>query len=182
VVSPIDAEVTLGGEDLGVMPITVRVKEGESKTISVWKAGFHRKNVTIDGSRAREVVRLTTLAMAKPAALDAKSAPAASAASKPPEAIPEVDPKKSAPAGSAATAPSDKPADFKPADGKATESKPADGKATESKPAEAPPSESKPAESKPADSKGSIPPAGSSPPATPAEAPKQKPEQPAAEE
>jgi hypothetical protein len=161
IVSPIDAEVTLDGKDLGVMPISVKLKEGETITISVWKRGFHRRNVTIDGSRAREVVRLVTLAMAKPGLAQTSSGAATGPAGKPPESIPEVDPKKAAPSASAAAAP-EKAEDSKSAESKTGESKPADSKV------------------------GSIPagsgtPRSDAPPASSGEAPKapQKPEQPA---
>jgi serine/threonine-protein kinase len=75
IVSPIDAEVREGDQNLGVMPVTLRLKEGEKKLIRVMREGYFQRNVDIDGSRARIVVRLVPVPGATPRRAVAGSIP-----------------------------------------------------------------------------------------------------------
>ncbi len=66
VVSPIDARAFLGDEDLGTMPISVAVPEGEARALELRRDGFYPETVTVDGSTSPIVVRLKPVPGAKP--------------------------------------------------------------------------------------------------------------------
>jgi eukaryotic-like serine/threonine-protein kinase len=62
VLSPVDAHVFRGKQDLGLMPITVRIKEGQHVRLSVQRDGYVSQEVELDGSEDRKVVELVPLA------------------------------------------------------------------------------------------------------------------------
>ncbi|MCC6215630.1 MAG: serine/threonine protein kinase [Polyangiaceae bacterium] len=94
VLSPIDAEVFQGDTNLGMMPVTVRVRAGESSTLEVRREGFHSRRVSVDGSQPRVLVRLVPMPGKRPAI----PVPA-----DPPDLFPAEDP----PAGSATLPPAE---------------------------------------------------------------------------
>jgi hypothetical protein len=61
IILPIDAEVWQADKNLGMMPVTLNVKEGDRSTIEVRRRGYASRRVTVDGSRARVVIRLVSL-------------------------------------------------------------------------------------------------------------------------
>ena len=55
---PLDARAYDGTKDLGMMPITVKLKPGEKKILTVSRRGYATRSVTIDGSSTRVVAGL----------------------------------------------------------------------------------------------------------------------------
>jgi serine/threonine-protein kinase len=68
VLSPIDAHVFRGKQDLGQMPITVRIRDGQRVRLSVQRDGYVTQQIDLDGSEDRKVVELSPLPGAAPAA------------------------------------------------------------------------------------------------------------------
>ncbi len=58
VVSPIDAHVFLGRQDLGTMPITVKVPSGKRFKLEVRREGYESREVLVDGSQSPVIVEL----------------------------------------------------------------------------------------------------------------------------
>lgn len=58
VLFPLDARVLLGDVDLGPMPVSVRVKEGDSVKVRIVRDGYWMRKLTLDGSKKRVVVGL----------------------------------------------------------------------------------------------------------------------------
>ncbi len=58
VVHPIDARVYDGTTDLGEMPVSVKLRPGEKKEISVARRGYVTRRITVDGSSSRVVAGL----------------------------------------------------------------------------------------------------------------------------
>jgi hypothetical protein len=61
---PLDARAFDGDTDLGMMPVTLELKPGESKTIDVARKGFVRRTVRLDGTKTRVVIGLVSNAVA----------------------------------------------------------------------------------------------------------------------
>ncbi len=55
---PLDAHVYEGKQDLGMMPVTLKLKPGEVKHVEVRRRAYVTRKLVIDGSRARMVVGL----------------------------------------------------------------------------------------------------------------------------
>jgi serine/threonine-protein kinase len=58
VLSPIDAHVFDGNDDLGTMPISIQLGQGEVATVEVRREGFSSQKVLIDGTRSKLIVQL----------------------------------------------------------------------------------------------------------------------------
>jgi serine/threonine-protein kinase len=58
VLFPLDARVFLGDVDLGPMPVSVKVKEGDSVNVRIVRDGYWMRKLTLDGSKKRVVVGL----------------------------------------------------------------------------------------------------------------------------
>jgi serine/threonine-protein kinase len=61
---PLDAHAFDGKTDLGMMPILLELKPGESKTIDVTRKGYVARRVRIDGTKSRVVIGLVSNAVA----------------------------------------------------------------------------------------------------------------------
>jgi tRNA A-37 threonylcarbamoyl transferase component Bud32 len=72
-VEPSDAKVTRDGSDLGAMPTSLRIAQGEKVALVVTRAGYKSQTVTLDGAQARMLVKMERVA-AKPAKGPAKPA------------------------------------------------------------------------------------------------------------
>lgn len=66
VLSPLDARVYKGDQDLGQMPVSVRVQKGKPLTLTVRRKGFSSRRVVVDGSESRIVVGLVKSADTEP--------------------------------------------------------------------------------------------------------------------
>lgn len=66
VLSPLDARVYKGEQDLGHMPVSVRVQKGKPLTLTVRRKGFSSRKVVVDGSESRVVVGLVKSADSEP--------------------------------------------------------------------------------------------------------------------
>jgi hypothetical protein len=58
VLFPLDARVVVGDHDLGAMPVTVKVPEGQSVNAEVRRDGYWTRKLRLDGSKTRIVVGL----------------------------------------------------------------------------------------------------------------------------
>jgi serine/threonine-protein kinase len=58
VLFPLDARVLLGDQDLGQMPVSVKVREGHPLKVRVVRDGYWTRKLTLDGSKKRVVVGL----------------------------------------------------------------------------------------------------------------------------
>ncbi len=58
VLFPLDARVLLGDEDLGQMPVSVKVKDGHPVKLRIVRDGYWTRKLTVDGSKKRIVVGL----------------------------------------------------------------------------------------------------------------------------
>jgi serine/threonine-protein kinase len=58
VLAPIDAHVFDGHDDLGTMPISIQLGQGEVATVEVRREGFTSQQVLIDGTRSKLIVQL----------------------------------------------------------------------------------------------------------------------------
>jgi len=58
VLFPLDARVLLGDKDLGPMPVSVKVKEGQSVKVRIVRDGYWTRKLTLDGNKKRVVVGL----------------------------------------------------------------------------------------------------------------------------
>jgi hypothetical protein len=129
---PLDARVYDGDEDLGMMPITVKVAPGEVKHLTVSRRGYVPRRLMIDGSKTRLVVGLihigTKGAAQAEAAADRAAERAAAAAA------------KTAPATATSGAPWSEPASAEQTDDESPPAAPAPkaSDATQPKPAPAP--------------------------------------------
>jgi serine/threonine-protein kinase len=65
VLSPIDAHVFDGAQDLGAMPISIQLNKGEVATLQVKRDGFVSQKVTIDGTLSKLIVELEPIAGAE---------------------------------------------------------------------------------------------------------------------
>jgi serine/threonine-protein kinase len=61
---PLDAHAFDGDTDLGMMPVTLELEPGESKTIDVARKGFVKRTVRLDGTKQRVVIGLVSHAVA----------------------------------------------------------------------------------------------------------------------
>ncbi len=57
-VEPMDAKVTRDGLDLGALPIAIRLKQGETATLAIARAGYKPQTITLDGSDPRVAVKM----------------------------------------------------------------------------------------------------------------------------
>jgi hypothetical protein len=73
IVFPADARISRGREDLGKMPVTVNVPEGETVTLSIRHSGFASRRLKLDGKRSRIVVGLVRLKKGKKHAASAEA-------------------------------------------------------------------------------------------------------------
>lgn len=55
---PLDARVYDGKKDLGMMPVTVKLKPGEVKYLTIARRGYVPRRIMVDGSKSRVVVGL----------------------------------------------------------------------------------------------------------------------------
>jgi serine/threonine-protein kinase len=85
---PIDAHVFRGTEDLGQSPVMIAVDPGKSVDLEIRRDGYKPEKVTLDGSNAREIVKLDKVPRAggvyRPPAK--KAEPSTAAAAKKPKA------------------------------------------------------------------------------------------------
>jgi eukaryotic-like serine/threonine-protein kinase len=58
VLFPLDARVMVGDKDLGPMPVSVKVKEGQPVKVRIVRDGYWTRRLTLDGSKKRVVVGL----------------------------------------------------------------------------------------------------------------------------
>jgi serine/threonine-protein kinase len=58
VLFPLDARVMLGDQDLGQMPVSVKVREGHPLKVRVVRDGYWTRKLTLDGTKKRVVVGL----------------------------------------------------------------------------------------------------------------------------
>ena len=58
VIFPLDAHVYVGQTDLGPMPVSVKVREGQPVKVSVIREGYWTRKLTLDGTKKRVVVGL----------------------------------------------------------------------------------------------------------------------------
>jgi hypothetical protein len=58
VLSPVDARVYRGKNDLGPMPLSIRLRSGQRMDLDVRRPGYRSKTISIDGSEPRKVVQL----------------------------------------------------------------------------------------------------------------------------
>jgi hypothetical protein len=65
VLSPLDAQVFLGEDSLGQMPVSVKVEEGKPRTVTIRRKGYRTRKLTLDGTQTRIVVGLNKLPAAK---------------------------------------------------------------------------------------------------------------------
>ncbi len=85
---PIDAHVFRDGEDLGQSPVMLTVEPSKPIALEIRRPGYKPEKVTLDGSIAREIVKLDKVARAGAAyRAPAKKADAAPAAKKPKSGI-----------------------------------------------------------------------------------------------
>lgn len=75
VVSPIDAHVFQGERDLGMMPINVRIREGQRVELTVQRRNYRSRSVIVDGSESRIVVQLSPLPGRSGPALEGSEVP-----------------------------------------------------------------------------------------------------------
>jgi serine/threonine protein kinase len=61
---PLDARAFDGDTDLGMMPVTLEIKPGESKTIEVKRKMYVTRTVRLDGTKSRVVIGLVSNAVA----------------------------------------------------------------------------------------------------------------------
>jgi hypothetical protein len=66
VLFPLDARVLLGDKDLGPMPVSVKVKDGQPLKVRVVRDGYWTRKLTLDGSKKRVVVGLVKRDASKP--------------------------------------------------------------------------------------------------------------------
>jgi hypothetical protein len=66
-VSPKDAKVQLGDQDMGGSPVRVRIHDGKPQRIVVARRGFAKRQVVIDGEKPTVFVELTAIAPSSPA-------------------------------------------------------------------------------------------------------------------
>jgi eukaryotic-like serine/threonine-protein kinase len=85
---PIDAHVFRDAEDLGQSPVMLTVENGKPQVLEIRRDGYKPEKISIDGSNAREIVKLEKVARAgavyRPPAK--KAEPAAQPAAKKPKA------------------------------------------------------------------------------------------------
>jgi serine/threonine-protein kinase len=70
VLFPLDARVFLGDQDLGQMPVSVKVKDGHPLKVRIVRDGYWTRKLTLDGSKKRVVIGLVKRSEAKPEAAD----------------------------------------------------------------------------------------------------------------
>jgi eukaryotic-like serine/threonine-protein kinase len=58
VLFPLDARVLLGDKDLGQMPVSVKVREGQPLKVRIVRDGYWTRKLTLDGTKKRVVVGL----------------------------------------------------------------------------------------------------------------------------
>jgi hypothetical protein len=61
VLSPLDAQVFFGEQNLGQMPVSVKVEDGKPLVVTVRRKGYKTRRVVLDGSSNRVVVGLNKL-------------------------------------------------------------------------------------------------------------------------
>jgi tRNA A-37 threonylcarbamoyl transferase component Bud32 len=81
---PLDAHVFLGEQDLGQPPLTVDVPVGQKVTVEVRREGYKTKSLTLDGTEAKQTVKLARdLTVRAPPVKKPEKPAATGAASKP---------------------------------------------------------------------------------------------------
>ncbi|HXK18168.1 MAG TPA: serine/threonine-protein kinase, partial [Polyangiaceae bacterium] len=70
VLFPLDARVLLGDKDLGQMPVSVKVREGQPLKVRIVRDGYWTRKLTLDGTKKRVVVGLVKKDAANPNADD----------------------------------------------------------------------------------------------------------------
>ncbi|MEZ4226452.1 MAG: serine/threonine-protein kinase [Polyangiaceae bacterium] len=68
VMSPLDARVFIDGKDLGSMPVSVDVPEGEIVSVEIKRNGYFPRKVKLDGSKQKKLVRLAPIPGSRAAA------------------------------------------------------------------------------------------------------------------
>jgi len=58
VLFPLDARVLLGDKDLGQMPVSVKVREGQPLKVRIVRDGYWTRKLTLDGTKKRVVIGL----------------------------------------------------------------------------------------------------------------------------
>jgi serine/threonine protein kinase len=66
VLFPLDARVMLGDKDLGQMPVSVKVREGQSLKVRIVRDGYWTRKLTLDGTKKRVVIGLVKRDAANP--------------------------------------------------------------------------------------------------------------------
>jgi len=113
VIAPIDAHVYKGTEDLGAMPVTLSVAQGQVVAVEVKRQGFFTRKLRVDGKKPRVIVRLTPIPGVKPA-VPVPAAPATETAGTEEEAE-KVESNTGVPSPASSGAPPGKPATPTPA-------------------------------------------------------------------
>ena len=70
VLFPLDARVLLGDKDLGQMPVSVKVREGQPLKVRIVRDGYWTRKLTLDGTKKRVVIGLVKKDAANPNADD----------------------------------------------------------------------------------------------------------------
>jgi len=66
VLSPIDAHVFDGNDDLGTMPISIQLEKGEQATVDIRRDGFSSQRALIDGTKSKLIIELQPIPGADP--------------------------------------------------------------------------------------------------------------------
>jgi serine/threonine-protein kinase len=75
-VEPLDARVFRGSDELGTSPLVIGVREGQPVELEIRREGYAAGSITLDGTRPREIVKLTRLPREGAQRVPAKPAPA----------------------------------------------------------------------------------------------------------
>jgi serine/threonine protein kinase len=97
---PLDAHAYHGREDLGMMPVTIKLKPGEVKHLTVARRGYVTRRLVVDGSKSRLVVGLVAEGSEKKVPLgqaEQAADEAAERAAGPPAQKPKSEPEMVAP-------------------------------------------------------------------------------------
>ena len=87
---PADAHVFQGEKDLGISPVLLEVEEGKTVTLTIRANGYEERELTLDGSTAKESIQLKKLPGPRPGYTPPRPKTAKAA----PDPKPEVKPKK----------------------------------------------------------------------------------------
>jgi serine/threonine-protein kinase len=89
-VVPADAHVFQGEKDLGISPVLLEVEEGKTVTLTIRANGYEERELTLDGSTAKESIQLKKLPGPRPGYMPPRPKTAKAA----PDPKAEVKPKK----------------------------------------------------------------------------------------